>query len=521
MTIRLPQDLFTKKDLEQIRYRGVPVEEAIRQIALFRNPPAFLTLDRPCLVGDGILVISSDEIQELVALHGRAAREGRVQRFIPASGAASRMFRDLLYYQRQQRDLLPGDLEEDLRAGRKEAETLQVFLEKMRRFAFADDLEQALAIPSGSLDRLARSGPFQPILDALLSKDAMDYSDLPKGLLKFHAYTDEVRTPLEEHMIEAAEDVRDDRGTCRLHFTVSIDHLDRFRTHLDAVRRRYETRLGVRYEVTFSVQKPSTDTLSLDMQGHPARNADGSLLFRPSGHGALIENVQDLKADLLIVKNIDNVAEDRLKPATATWSRVLVGLLVKVQQEASALVRRLWDGADATAVADATRFLERTLHRTYVSTGASRETVRELLERPIRICGMVANRGEPGGGPFWVRGRDGSLSLQIVERMQIDPESLEQQEAFGAGTHFNPVFMALGLQDGRGRPFDLERYVDSATAVITVKSSEGRDLKVLERPGLWNGAMAGWNTIFVELPIEVFNPVKTVVDLLRTAHQGS
>jgi len=498
-----PGDLFGPADLRQLRKQGITLEEARRQIERLEGPPGHAELDRPCTPGDGIDTIPESEVEPLTRLHQEAARDGRCLTFVPASGAASRMFHSLLHYGTQDCPISRKKLEADAAAGKKEAVEVLAFLEGIPRFAFLDDSRRAAAGQGDELEELLRL--------------AMDYARLPKGLLKFHAYPDRSRTPFEEHLVEAAEMLKDARGKCRLHFTVSPAHLEPFRSLLEQVRDRYEKVHHVAYEVGFSVQKPSTDTLALDMEGQPFRLDDGTLLFRPAGHGALMENLSDLEADIVLIKNIDNVAPDRLKKATYTWSKLLVGRLSSIQNQVFDLLRRLEDQpADTGAAAEATSLVRDTFH---LECSERRQSLIRRLHRPVRVCGMVKSTGEPGGGPFWVRGKDGALSMQIVEDSQVDPDSGQQQGLLARSTHFNPVYLVCGVRDHHGQPYDLKQYIDPDAAMVTRKATGGRKLSALERPGLWNGAMAGWNTIFIEVPGEVFHPVKTVNDLLRAEHQ--
>lgn len=496
---------FTQADLAQLTARGIAPTEATRQLELLRHPPAAIVLDRPCTPGDGIDQLDAAELEWLAARQPEAELSGRCSTFVPASGAATRMFKELIAC----REAVPA-------SGSEEARVLEAFVANLERFAFHAELERALARRGGR--RTASE-----LLAALLDPDGLDYDERPKGLLAFHDYRTEIRTPFEEHLHEAATLVRDAAGKTRLHFTVSPEHEARFHALLGRARVDLEPRLEAHFEVSFSAQKPSTDTLALDASGKPFRDAEGRLLFRPAGHGALIENLNEIAggaADLVLIKNIDNVAHDRFKAPTFIWSRALIGALVELQEEVFALLVRLDEGLEPEALADAAQFVQRTFGREAPegSPDSKRAWLRAHLHRPIRVCGMVPNTGEPGGGPFWVRGRDGTTA-QIVESAEVNSASPEQRAVFARATHFNPVFLACGLRDHRGRRYDLPSFVDPDAVILTQKSASGRELKALERPGLWNGAMAGWITRFVEVPVTVFNPVKTVLDLLRPEHQ--
>jgi hypothetical protein len=516
---------FSEEDLEQLRARGISVEDATSQVERLSAPPRYSDLDRPCTPGDGVEVLDDAGVRELVTLGEEAASEGRCRKFVPASGAATRMFKSLLRYQGPGHSLSADQLRADIAAGDSDAREVRTFLDGLDRFAFADELRAAVAAGGSDLDALREAGPHGPILDALLSIDGMGYATLPKGLLKFHAYPEGGRTPFEEHLVEAASVVKRADGLCRLSFTVSPEHLGRFESLLERIRATYESALGVSFEVTFSTQKPSTDTLAVDGSNRPVRDDGGELLFRPAGHGALLENLADLDTDLVWIKNIDNLVPDRLKSETFRWGRALVGRVVRLQRRIFGALERLESEGEDPAVVDDALALAREIPgidadaASKASPGERRAVLQKLFDRPVRVCGMVRNVGEPGGGPFWVRDSRGEVTPQIVEMAQIDPESPSDQALVARATHFNPVFMVCGLRDRHGNPYDLRDYVDPDTAIIAHKSAGGRELKALERPGLWNGSMARWTTVFVEIPAIVFNPVKTVNVLLKEEHQ--
>lgn len=486
-------DPFSPADLRQMAEQGIDPAEALRQIELFRKPPPFARVLRACRVGDGIRTISKASEPWLLARFEEAARGGRIAKLVPASGAATRMFKELL-----------ADLNDGAQ-GEPSAE-VRTFLENLPRFAFYEDLAEAQ-----TADR-------RTLLEYLLTEKGLDYAELPKGLLKFHRYPDGPRTPFEEHLVEAADVTRDAEGNCRLHFTVSPQHQERFDALLEKVRGRYEERYNCRFQVSFSHQRRSTDTIAVDPENRPFRQDDGTLLFRPGGHGALLDNLGSLAAlgwDLVLLKNIDNVVPDGRKPAVNGWKKALTGYLLALQERVFRALERL--EADPAALEEAARLVEEELSRPIPAGVDRRQFVLDALNRPLRVCGVVRNQGEPGGGPFWVEDACGQISLQIVESSQIDPGM--RKDILAGSTHFNPVDIVCALRDRHGAPYDLHRFVDPTTVFISSKSHEGRPLKALERPGLWNGAMAGWNTVFVEVPDETFAPVKTVLDLLRPEHQ--
>jgi hypothetical protein len=503
----MPDDLFTAADLAQMSALGIAPEEAAQQVELFRHPPAHTRVLRPCRVGDGIRLLSLGDHRAILAAFEKATARGRLAKFVPASGAATRMFQPLL--------AALGD-------EGTPADEVTAFFAHLHRFAFAGELRTALELLGRARD------DERAVLRALLLDDGLGYAEKPKGLLKFHDVEGEARTAFEEHLVEAAATVRDAEGICRLHFTVSAQHEEGFARLLAEVRPRYEERLGCRFEVTFSQQSRSTDTLAVDPEDRPFRQDDGTLLFRPGGHGSLIVNLQKLADqgwDVVLLKNIDNVVPDSRKAAGVLWKKLLAGALLSLQARIFSYLERLEAGAvSPELLAEVERFLADELLQQVPAEDAGGERRRQLLidllDRPLRTCGMVRNQGEPGGGPFWIESPAGEVSSQIVEIAQIDPDSAEQQEALRCSSHFNPTDLVCALRDRHGLPYDLARFVDPSTVFIADKTHEGRPLKALERPGLWNGAMAGWNTFFIEVPDETFAPVKTVLDLLRPEHQG-
>jgi len=516
---------FSTADTAEVRNHGLSVEEALRQLRLLEKSRPHLQLDRPCTIGDGIRALSDAEIEAARAAHAQASDQGRLMKFVPASGAATRMFQALLAERGRGGTLSREESVQRRARGDANAVAVLTFMDAIDRLAFSDDLHAAMAANGNDLPGLLRLGDFGKILDALLSPEGLDASVLPKGLLPFHRYPEGNRTAFEEHLAEAAGTARDRHRTCRVHFTVSAEHEDRFRKLLAEVRDPIERRHDIRLEVGFSTQKPSTDTLAVDLEDRPFRTAQCTLLFRPGGHGALIENLSELAGDIIFVKNIDNVVPDWRRADTLKWKKILAGLLVIMQRNIFDHLVRLQGRPEPAVVEAALRFAREDLGLSvparFDPSGVEeqRQALIETLDRPVRVCGVVRNTGEPGGGPFWVRGRDGSVSLQIVESAQVDPAIHEQQAIFSAATHFNPVDLVCGVRNQRGDQFDLRRFVDPEAVFIARKSMHGRDLKALERPGLWNGAMAHWTTVFVEVPGSTFTPVKTVLDLLRPEHQ--
>ena len=492
---------FTDLQRAQLRDRGIAEEEAVRQLALLAAPVPYVELVRPCRIEDGIETVPEDRQEELILLHEEAAKQGRAMKFVPASGAATRMFQDVL-------------------AGRG----LDALVDAIDRFAFSDDLRAEIAFRGYDLDVLRNAGSAAEIVDALTGADGLGYATIPKGLIPFHRYADGSRTAFEEQLVEAAATVRDREGICRVRITVSPEHLHGFRLVANAVVPRRERAAHVRFDLEFSVQKGMTDTLAATPEGEPFAGDDGRLVLRPAGHGALLENLADLGGDVVFVKNIDNVQTDASRDDTIRWKKILGGRLVALQRSVFLHVARLRSTpANPEFVRAASVFAAERLGADVPPVDqpleARAKALLTVFERPVRVAGVVRNTGEPGGGPFWVRGRDGRLTRQIVEAAQVDLGSEGQREILHGATHFNPVDLVCGVRDVEGDPFDLFAFVDPGAVIVARKSHEGRDLLALERPGLWNGAMAGWITVFVEVPISTFTPVKTVMDLLRPEHR--
>ncbi len=498
--------MFTTEDLKQLFAKGIGMEVVERQLEYFRSGFPFLRLDRAATAGDGIRQLTAEETKNLEQTYERKLGNRKVYKFVPASGAATRMFKDLYEYMQSGDD--------------KENAAIKEVFERLDDFTFYPELKHILEqqhIDSSDKKRIAA---------AILLQDGLNYGNLPKGMLLFHKYANDVRTALEEHLVEGASYATSSDGTVNLHFTVSSEHLQGFETLVESKIKKYSELFGVRYNISFSQQKPSTDILAVDRDNRPVRNADGSILFRPGGHGALLENLNDIDADIIFIKNIDNVVPDGLKPVTIKYKKALAGLLIELQEQAAEYYRLLRDGAyDEELVKKALNFLAWRLSfqppaaiSTWPAEGVKAYLL-DVLHRPIRVCGMVKNEGEPGGGPFWVRNNDGSASLQIAESSQIDMNDAQQKAMAAGATHFNPVDLVCAVKDSEGNHFDLLQYRDPNTGFISKKSKDGVELKAQELPGLWNGAMAHWNTVFVEVPIETFNPVKTINDLLRPQHQ--
>ncbi len=511
---------FSSQDLAFIHERGSKIEDVTLQIEHFRTGFPFLKVKKAATVGDGILRLSQEQVEELAALFESDIPQMKVMKFVPASGAASRMFKSLFSFVGS----FSGKSAEEQKAGLQADRHVRQVIEQIEMFAFFNDLEAVF--PAPGLAATLAAGNYAMVLDVLLSSEGLGYGELPKGLLKFHRYASGVRTPMEEHLVEAAHYTSMDQVPAHLHFTISPEHRSRFEALVQEVKPQYEATYGITFDISFSEQKPATDTIAVDMDNEPFREADGTLLFRPAGHGALIENLNDLDADVIFIKNIDNVVPDRLKQPTYLYKKALGALLLDYQAQVAEYLEELKsEVADEDLIDEVDSFLQTELgvlppDEYYDWSETDRVAyLRKKLDRPIRVCGMVKNEGEPGGGPVWAASADGSVALQIAESAQIDMEDPNQVTMLQSATHFNPVDLVIWPKNTQGEKFDLPRFRDPMTGFISGKSKDGRDLKAQELPGLWNGAMSDWITIFVEVPIETFNPVKTVNDLLREQHQ--
>ncbi len=519
-------DELSLSDADRAQLSGMGISEAQvqQQLQIFATASSFLTLSRSTRVDDGIRRIPPEQFPHYLQMHEKASREGRFQKFVPASGAATRMFQSLLQIYYVPQYLECDELYLRVEQGVAIACDFLRFLDSIRCFPFLDDLELCMSRDGLTLKQLMDQGRFRLLLDYFLMGRGLNYATFPKGLIKFHQYPSECRTAFEEHLVEAIHYALNRDKVCNLHFTVSPEHDPRFRSLLEELREEHASRYGVDYVVGFSHQAKSTDTIAVDMENRPFRDLQGRLHFRPGGHGALMENLNRLGGDIVYIKNIDNLVPDRLKDETALWKKILGGYLIELEQKVHDLLRRMEAGGSDDVLKEAGEFARHTLLIDFPDdfSGWAVEQRRGFLlrklNRPIRVCGVVLNEGEPGGAPFWVRDRDGALSLQIVEKAQVDVSSPEQRSIWASSSHFNPVDLVCALRDFRGSPFDLARHVDHNAVFISKKSKDGKELRALELPGLWNGSMSDWTTVFIEVPRITFNPVKTVFDLLRPEH---
>ncbi len=490
--------MFTEANLLQIDTYGTTLAKVEQQIQYFKNGFPFMPLNRAATIGDGIMKLSDSELDRLINLYLEKVTSLKIVKFVPASGAASRMFKSLF-----------AALEEG-----KFDKSVDQFFERLDEFAFANELKE-----------IAQNDDKTNILNSLLTEEGLAYGSLPKGLLAFHKYKNNARTPVEEHLVEGAN-YANSNGKVYLHLTVSPEHKAKFEKLIASKLGYYEQLFGLTFEIDYSEQKASTDTIAVNLDNTPFLEANGSLLFRPAGHGALLENLNDIEADVIFIKNIDNVVPDRIKSSTFDYKKALAGLILEIQDKIFGYLHDLKYGTPTLSdIDEIDLFLQRKLciespigfiDKSYQEQG---QYFFDKLNRPIRICGMVKNQGEPGGGPFWCANSDGTVSLQVVESAQVDFSNEKQKEIFAGSTHFNPVDLICATKDFEGNKFNLLNYSDPKTGFITEKSKDGKTLKAQELPGLWNGSMADWNTIFVEVPLITFNPVKTINDLLREEHQ--
>nr|WP_321410481.1 DUF4301 family protein [uncultured Carboxylicivirga sp.] len=504
--------MFTESDYKLLDIKKISTDSLLKQLAYFEKGFPFAKLSKPATIGDGINALDEENCQKYIRQFENEIADGLdVAKFVPASGAATRMFKSLFEFLQAS--------EED-QAFLVDKEPYATFLKEKDKFAFADELPATA--------KTSKADMAVEIIFHLLHDDGMSYGSLPKGLLKFHKDNDWSVTPFEEHLREAAGYGKTNDQSGKVHYTVSPEHHEKFVELWQAVKDKYESLYGITYDIDFSFQKPSTDTVAANPDNTPFRDEDGQLVFRPGGHGALIENLNEMSNTVVFIKNIDNVVPKQLQEDTIKYKKVLAGLLIEKKNVIFEILTKIEDSQSRVqkeGIEMAFAFLQEELQIDVpVAIIGSEEEYQvkyifEKLNRPIRVCGMVKNEGEPGGGPFWVKQADGTNSLQIVEGAQIDPNNEQQQEILQNSTHFNPVDLVCYLKDFKGNKFDLKEYVDPQTGFISEKTLNGKPLKALELPGLWNGAMANWITFFVEVPVTTFNPVKTVMDLLRPQHQ--
>jgi len=508
---------LSEQDLQQAASMGISKERLIQQIENFRRGFPKINLIEAATVENGAVKSMSDkEIMHYSNAYKKLKEGKKILKFVPASGAATRMFKDLYSFSSTYIGVAHNF--------EKEFPTVKEFLQHIRTFAFFEDLRDSMEKSSLDIGDYMDRGDFTTVINCLLKEQYLGYGVLPKALLKFHRYGELSRTPLEEHIVEGALYARNSDGSVNIHFTVSPEHRALFRKKIAEVKQYYESAFHIKLNITFSEQKHYTDTIAVDEYNEPVRDENGRLTFRPGGHGSLIENLNERRADLIFIKNIDNVVPDWMKHTTIIYKEVLAGMMLETQKKVFEQLAVLDSKPTEEQLKKIAKYAKETFGITQdsnykkLSAKGKRETLKSQLNKPIRVCGMVKNQGEPGGGPFITENSHGIKSLQIVETAQINRKDPEQEKILASSTHFNPVDLVCGTRNYKGRYFDLRNYVDPQTGFISKKTKGALTVKSQELPGLWNGAMADWLTIFVEVPLATFNPVKTVNDLLRKEH---
>ncbi|MDY8135036.1 DUF4301 family protein [Aquimarina sp. 2201CG5-10] len=514
---------ITDKDIKLIKSKRLTVDKVLLQIETFKNEIPFVALRSAATLDNGILKFSEHYQSELIKLYESRLANLETIKFVPASGAATRMFKDLFRF------LDNYDFEkESLNSytNHEKANAIRLFLIGLEKFPFYGTVMQKVKTAYPKFESLSEGKQLYIFVEMMLKEKGLNYGDFPKGLLPFHNYTDSIATSFEEHLYEAAGYNTNDTGDSRLHFTISKNHLEGFKGEFERIKKKVEEKTNTNFIITYSFQKPETDTIAVTEDNEPFRTEDGSLLFRPGGHGALIENLNDLEADIVYIKNIDNVVVRKYQDEVSGYKKILAGKLIDIQDEVFRILNAIDQKSPTEAeLKDIKKFLVQQLNVRLpldfdkFSDKYKLQFLRESLNRPIRVCGMVINEGEPGGGPFWVKHESGRLVLQIIEAPQINKKDRRQVDILASATHFNPVDLVCGIRNYKGEKFDLLDFVDPEAGFITKKTRDGKVLKALELPGLWNGAMSNWISVFVEVPLTTFNPVKTVNDLLKSAHQ--
>lgn len=491
--------MFSSNDIIQIEKQGINIDEINKQLHYFQKGFPFIQLVKPATIGNGIILLNDEEKPQYISLFEQYSCEHKILKFVPASGAASRMFKDLYAYIEYEKTI-------------EQLPSVKQVLEHIEKFAFYKELKKLLEEAGFEI----RSVNSKTIIEFILTNRGLNYGMLPKALILFHKYNDGERTSLEEHLVEGALYAYSENKVY-LHLTVSPEHQTAFENCISKTIDKYQKIHQKIFEISYSVQSPSTDTIAVDLNNKPFRDKNGKLVFRPGGHGALIHNLNNLDADLIFIKNIDNVVPDYLKEETIHYKKLLAGFLIFLQNKIYTFQQ--WfdqDTINNEQITETKAFYKKYFHLDI--SEFSTNQIKSILFRPLRVCGMVKNEGEPGGGPFWIKNKEGNISLQIVESSQVDTNNLEQTKVFKSATHFNPVDLVCSIKNYKGEKYNLIDFIDYETGFISQKSKDGKPLKALELPGLWNGAMAHWNTIFIEVPVITFNPVKTINDLLRNQH---
>jgi hypothetical protein len=488
-------------DLEQLERKGITLENLVSQLDRFFHDTHPIRLEKPCTPADGIVILSPTECHTFVELFEKESQHMSLMKFVPASGAASRMFKHLYNYSAES----ISDLTEE-------------FIIHFDRFPFVPELKKVMETHGISLEDCIAHNQWNTIFDYILSPNGLFYDSQLKGMVQFHAYEDGPRTAFEEHLHESRVYSRQGNGESHIHFTLAPQNIALVQQFL---AKKAEAMPFENFVVHFSTQAEHTDTLALTKDNEPLRDQDNELIFRPAGHGALVHNLQKLDAEIIFIKNIDNVCHERHRKESDFYKKVIAGLLVQLKKEVARHLAAL-QSTHSNGLEEALEFIQHWF-QPGLPIGVDRDGLanyaRLRLDRPLRVCAMVRNEGEPGGGPFWVKMPDGHISKQIVEKAQVDLNDLQQNKILSSASHFNPVDIVCSIKKADGSNYNLNEYVDHSTGFVSEKFVEGQVVKALELPGLWNGSMALWNTVFVEVPVSTFNPVKTVNDLLRQGHQ--
>ena len=512
---------YTPSDIEHIESLGLSLSDIEKQLEYYNSPPVFVNLKSFATIGKGIIKLSDSEINEFIEYYEEQKTCLSIVKFTPASGAASRMFKMLHEFLE---DYDPQKESINSYINKNKITELFLFFVTIEKLPFHDDAVDKIRAMVQDYDLLTLDQKRLLFVKTVLQESYLNYSNIPKGLLPFHKYKNHISTAFEEHLFEAAK-YASVNGKAVLHFTITKTHLEQFKTKLASIQEQVESKTNTTFIITFSNQEPNTDVLAVDMKNQPFR-LKNKLLFRPSGHGALLKNLNHIDADIIFIKNIDNVVVNKYLDEISRYKKVLAGILLKTQSQAFAYASLLeTKDISKNKIKEITEFLSQNLNIVISSQFEKYahkhkiEYLQSKINRPIRVCGMVKNESEPGGGPFWIKHDNGDISLQIVEASQVDISLKNQKTILTNATHFNPVDIVCGVKNHKGEAYDLEQFIDSNTYFITTKTKHGQKIKTLERSGLWNGSMADWNTIFVEVPIITFNPVKSVNDLLKFTHQ--
>ncbi|QKX04470.1 DUF4301 family protein [Aquimarina sp. TRL1] len=514
---------ISDKDIKLINQRGLTVEKVLSQIETFKKEIPFVALRDSATIGNGIIQVADHHQSELIKLYESRIANLDTIKFVPASGAATRMFKELFKfldnYEYEKESL-------NAYTNYEKANAIRLFLIGLEKFPFYRVVMGKVRSSYPNFESLSEGKQLYVFVEMMLKEKGLNYGTFPKGLFPFHNYSEDVSTAFEEHLYEAAGYNCNKEALSRVHFTISKEHLTAFKGEFKRIEKKVQEKTETRFEISYSFQKPETDTVAVTEKNEPFRTEEGEILFRPGGHGALIENLNDIEADIIYIKNIDNVVVRKYQDEVSKYKKILAGKLIEIQDEVFRIMNALDKETPSEAeLKDIKKFLVQQLNVRLpldfdkFSEKYKLEFLRTSLNRPIRVCGMVINEGEPGGGPFWVKNERGRLVLQIIEAPQIDKNDKRQQDILKTATHFNPVDLVCGVRNYKGEKFNLTDFVDPETGFISKKSLNGKTLKALELPGLWNGAMSNWISVFVEVPLTTFNPVKTVNDLLKSAHQ--